>query len=325
MCARKGEHTGDGLSDSAVPGRCLKPGDSSGTLTGAPIGFPEGSRTQTARCPWFRSTAITGPERRCSMSGRGSPSENDTRRRDTSGACPGRRRRRSARRRSRPVPPPPHRGRRRRPGTRAGIGHRDDWRGARGPSGRRSSSQCSSGCPADRQVAEELTGLAVGADEEALGLPPLPPGGFAEAGSIEIVTGLRETGSPRQIETRPSSRRRSTPASLVGGAGGAGASRKTPACLKAAALADGDREPPLDPVDTGGECPSLGDKVAPGELPGVLARASDRSGPARRARGGDRPLALSRDCARCLAESLCSRSVERGPRGERAEMTAHDP
>jgi len=49
--------------------------------------------------------------------------------------------------------------------------------------------------PADRQVAEELTGLAVGADEEALGLPPLPPGGFAEAGSIEIVTGLRETGS----------------------------------------------------------------------------------------------------------------------------------
>jgi len=162
--------------------------------------------------------------------------------------------------------------------------------------------------PADRQVAEELTGLAVGADEEALGLPPLPPGGFAEAGSIEIVTGLRETGSSRQIETRPSSRRRfdprqprpevlEAPALLV---------RLLPG-LKAAALADGDREPPLDPVDTGGECPSLGDKVAPGELPGVslvrvIAPAQRDELAAVIAR-----LRSRRDCARCLAESLCSR------------------
>jgi len=183
------------------------------------------------------------------------------------------------------------------------------------------------GVPADRQVAEELTGLAVGADEEALGLPPLPPGGFAEAGSIEIVTGLRETGSspadrdspvfeasfdPRQ----PRPEVLEAPALLV---------RLLPG-LKAAALADGDREPPLDPVDTGGECPSLGDKVAPGELPGVLARASDRSGPARRARGGDRPLALSAGLRPLLGRELVlSAALSEVLAGERAEMTAHDP
>jgi len=96
--------------------------------------------------------------------------------------------------------------------------------------------------------------------------------------------------------------------------------------LKAAALADGDREPPLDPVDTGGECPSLGDKVAPGELPGVLARASDRSGPARRARGGDRPLALSAGLRPLLGRELVlSAALSEVLAGERAEMTAHDP
>jgi len=71
------------------------------------------------------------------------------------------------------------------------------------------------GVPADRQVAEELTGLAVGADEEALGLPPLPPGGFAEAGSIEIVTGLRETGSSPADRDSPVFEASFNPASLV--------------------------------------------------------------------------------------------------------------
>ncbi|MGA2164976.1 MAG: MiaB/RimO family radical SAM methylthiotransferase [Solirubrobacteraceae bacterium] len=71
---------------------------------------------------------------------------------------------------------------------------------------------------------------------------------------------------------------------------------------------------------------SLGDKVAPGELPGVLARASDRSGPARRARGGDRPLALSAGLRPLLGRELVlSAALSEVLAGERAEMTAHDP
>ena len=84
------------------------------------------------------------------------------------------------------------------------------------------------GVPADRQVAEELTRLAVGADEEALGLPPLPPGGLGQAGSIEVVTGLGETGTSPEMRLGPQRGVVRPPPASPGGAGGAGASRKAP-------------------------------------------------------------------------------------------------
>jgi len=142
MCARKAS-TQEMACRFGRPCRCLKPVSSSGTLTGAPIGFPEGRDTDgevpvvQVDCDHGARAQVLHVRARLAVGERPRGVEIP--------AClPGRRRRRSARAalglcrhlltavgeddraRSRYRPP-------------------DDWRGARG-FGRRSSSQCSSGC-----------------------------------------------------------------------------------------------------------------------------------------------------------------------------------
>ena len=137
--------------------------------------------------------------------------------------------------------------------------------------------------PADRLVAKELILLAVGAKEQPLGGPTLPPPICRHVGGFEVVTYARQlpfaaTGRHRSLCELLLDIDKAVAQHLQADGLGVMLSSRAVAVL----LPDRHRQPPLDGADATPQRRLLRVQVAQRELKGIFARAGNRAGPTRR-------------------------------------------
>jgi hypothetical protein len=151
--------------------------------------------------------------------------------------------------------------------------------------------------PTDRQITKVLGRFSVRGNEETIGFPSLAPPLFGEPGGFEIVVCLCETpaaatdsdalirDSPFHFGKTVFEDLKSTlflePLGLAGAA-----------AVLATSIAGWDRKEYTDATDPACKAPALGEEVAIGELPRILGRSGDRSGPARGGTGGEAALSF---------------------------------